>query len=218
MRVRDDAGHQHADFLFVDAVAGDLAHDRAAEHHKDAVGERDQLVELDGDHEDGLAGLALPHDFGMDRFLRADVDALLVERHGLIGNLVAVVRAFAEREHDVIRDVLDARIDAVEAMGDAAIHTDTQIANVLQNLFSVSENYPTLVSAGHYSRLRDDLIRVEDRITAARKFYNLAVEELNAVRRAFPGNLLARRAAPVREKFSLGERRAEMAESRQISF
>ncbi|WP_414899816.1 LemA family protein [Sphingomonas flavalba] len=148
----------------------------------------------------------------------ADVDALLVERHGLIGNLVAVVRAFAEREHAVIRDVLDARIDAVEAMSDAAIHTDTQIANVLQNLFSVSENYPSLAAAGHYARLRDDLIRVEDRITAARKFYNLAVEELNAVRRAFPGNLLARRDAPVREKFSLGDRRAKMAESRQISF
>lgn len=147
----------------------------------------------------------------------ADVDALLVERHTLIGNLVEVVRAFATREHDVIRDVLTARVDALEAIGDAAIQTETQIANVLQNLFTVSEQYPELASAAHYSRLRDDLIRIEDRITAARKFYNLSVEELNAVRRAFPGNLLVRRKAPVREKFTLGKRRAEFSEPVKIS-
>jgi LemA protein len=147
----------------------------------------------------------------------ADVDALLVERHTLMGNLVEVVRAFATREHDVIRDVLTARVDALEALGDASIQTETQIANVLQNLFTVSEQYPELASAGHYSRLRDDLIRIEDRITAARKFYNLSVEELNAMRRAFPGNLLARRQGPVREKFTLGERRVEFSEPVKIS-
>ena len=115
-----------------------------------------------------------------------DVDALLIERHALIGNLVEVVRAFATKEHDVIRDVLEARIDALEAMGanGGMIQNETQIANVLQNLFSVSEKYPELASAAHYSMLRNDLIRIEDRITAARKFYNLAVEELNSVRRA----------------------------------
>ncbi|HXO71000.1 MAG TPA: LemA family protein [Bradyrhizobium sp.] len=144
-----------------------------------------------------------------------DVDALLIERHTLIGNLVQVVRAFAEKEHAVIRDVLDARVDALEAIGGdgAAIRTETQFANVLQNLFTVSEKYPELASADHYSTLRTDLIRIEDRITAARKFYNLAVEELNAIRRAFPGNLIARLGTnTTREKFTLGERRAEFAE------
>lgn len=99
-----------------------------------------------------------------------DVDALLIERSSLIGNLVEVVRAFATREQDVIRDVLDARVDALEALGDAAIRTDTQIAGVLQNLFTLTEQYPTLASGSHYSRLRDDLVRIEDRITAARLF------------------------------------------------
>lgn len=149
-----------------------------------------------------------------------DVDALLIERHALIGNLVEVVRAFAAKEHDVIRDVLDSRVDALEAIGGegAAIRTETQIANVLQNLFTVSEKYPALASAAHYSGLRDDLIRIEDRITAARKFYNLAVEELNAIRRAFPGNLIARfEPGPVREKFTLAERRSEFAEPVKIS-
>jgi LemA protein len=148
-----------------------------------------------------------------------DVDALLIERHTLIGNLVEVVRAFAAKEHDVIRDVLDARVDALEAIGGGgAIRNETQIANVLQNLFTVSEKYPALASAAHYGTLRDDLIRIEDRITAARKFYNLAVEEFNSVCRAFPGNLIAMLAkSPSREKFTLGERRAEFAEPVKIT-
>ena len=148
-----------------------------------------------------------------------DVDALLIERQTLVGNLVQVVRAFADREQAVIRDVLDARIDALEAMGaGAGIRTESQFANVLQNLFSVSERYPELASESHYSNLRSDLIRIEDRITAARKFYNLAVEELNAIRRAFPGNLIAGMGtSPVREKFTLGERRADFAEAVKIT-
>ena len=149
----------------------------------------------------------------------ADVDALLIERHTLIGNLVEVVRAFANREQEVIRDVLDARIEALEAISEAAgiVHNDAQIAGVLQNLFTVSERYPELASAEHYSTLRVDLIRIEERITAARRFYNLAVEELNAVRRAFPGSLFAKSDTAEREKFTLGERRAEFAEPVKIS-
>ena len=149
-----------------------------------------------------------------------DVDALLVERHSLIGNLVEIVRSFAAKEQEVIRDVLDARLDALEAIsnGNAIIQTETQIANVLQNLFTVSEKYPELASAAHYGTLRDDLIRIEDRITAARRFYNLAVEELNSVRRSFPGNFIAMMGSnPSREKFALGERRAELAEPVKIA-
>jgi LemA protein len=142
----------------------------------------------------------------------SDVDALLIERHTLIGNLAEVVRAFASKEHAVIRDVLEARVNALEALSDGAGVNATQVAGVLQNLFTVSENYPTLASSAHYSTLRTDLIRVEERITAARRFYNMCVEELNANKRAFPGLLFVRFAGPPREKFSLGERRTEIAE------
>ncbi|WP_114228268.1 MULTISPECIES: LemA family protein [Sphingomonas] len=148
-----------------------------------------------------------------------DVDALLVERKGLIGNLVEVVRAFANREQSVIRDVLDGRVAALEALtsGDNAGITNNQMAGVLQNLFTVSENYPELHSSEHYRQLRTDLIRTEEKITAARRFYNLCVEELNGVKRAFPGNLIGRNSGEPREKFSLGERRADFAEPISIS-
>ncbi len=147
-----------------------------------------------------------------------DVDALLMERKTLIGNLVEVVRAFAQKEHDVIRDVLSARIEAIAALGEGAL-IGQQNAAFLQNLVSMGENFPELESGTHFATLRNDLIRIEDRITAARKFYNLSVEELNAVARAFPGNLIASLShLPLREKFSLGERRSAYEETAQIAF
>lgn len=147
-----------------------------------------------------------------------DIDALLVERKTLVGNLVEVVRAFAAKEHDVIRDVLSARIEALAALGDGAM-VGQQNAAFLQNLLSLGENFPELASASHFATLRSDLIRIEDRITASRKFYNLAVEELNAVARAFPGNIIAAQSRlPLREKFTLGDRRGTYEESAQIAF
>lgn len=147
-----------------------------------------------------------------------DVDALLLERKTLIGNLVEVVRAYAAKEHDVIRDVLSARVEAISALGDGAM-IGQQNAAFLQNLVSLGENFPELESGSHFATLRTDLVRIEDRITAARKFYNLAVEELNSVARAFPGNVIASLSRlPLREKFSLGERRGSYEETAQIAF
>lgn len=147
-----------------------------------------------------------------------DVDALLAERHALVGNLVSVVRAFAAQERGVIREVLDARVDALEAVGGGGFQTETQIATSLQNLFSVSETYPALASESHFRSLRQDLIRIEERITASRKFYNLAVEEMKSVCRAFPGNLIATRSLLAgRQKFQLGERREAFSEPVEVT-
>lgn len=147
-----------------------------------------------------------------------DVDALLLERKTLIGNLVEVVRAYAAKEHEVIRDVLSARVEAISELGEGAM-IGQQNAAFLQNLVSLGENFPELESGSHFAALRTDLVRIEDRITAARKFYNLAVEELNSVARAFPGNLIASFGRlPLREKFSLGERRGAYEETAQIAF
>lgn len=146
-----------------------------------------------------------------------DVDVLLMERQGLVSNLAEIVRAFASREHEVVREVLATRVEQLEAIAKGQIHAESQVAGILQNVFSLGETYPGLASGSHYASLRGDLIRIEERITAARRFYNLAVEELNGVQRSFPGNWLTRPGAPVREKYSLGERRAEFAEPVKIS-
>ncbi|NOT40476.1 MAG: hypothetical protein HOP13_08290 [Alphaproteobacteria bacterium] len=136
-----------------------------------------------------------------------DVDALLAERQALVRNLVKVVRGFADHEKALIGTVLEGRVKALEALGEkVSLHADAQFAASLNNLFQVVDKFPDIAAEGHYASLRGDLIRIEERITAARKFYNLAVEESNAVCRSFPANLISY-GAPVREKFSLGEQR-----------
>jgi LemA protein len=148
----------------------------------------------------------------------ADVDALLVERRGLIDNLVTTVKGFAVQEHTVLKDVIDARARAMSTMGSARLEAETQIGQSLNSLFAITENYPDLASSTHFRELRSEMTRMEDRITAARRFYNLSVEELNGTRRAFPGNVIALFATfGSHEKFSAGERRAELAEAAKIS-
>jgi LemA protein len=136
-----------------------------------------------------------------------DVDALLMERQALVANLVKVVRGFAQHEKDLIGSVLDGRVKALEALGEkVSLHADAQFAASLNNLFQVVDKFPEIAAESHYASLRGDLIRIEERITAARKFYNLAVEESNAVCRSFPANLISH-GMPVRQKFSLGDKR-----------
>ncbi|MFK0205801.1 LemA family protein [Agrobacterium sp. NPDC090283] len=121
----------------------------------------------------------------------ADIDALLAERYALIGNLVETVKGFAVQEHSTIKAIVDARSRAMESIGQARLAAETQIGQSLTGLFAASESYPDLLSSTHFRDLRDEIIRIEDRITAARRFYNISVEELNASRRAFPGNIIA---------------------------
>jgi LemA protein len=146
-----------------------------------------------------------------------DVDAMLMERKALLHNLSATVRSFANMEKGVIHEVLLKRVDAIDALDGSLLTANTQIAGALQNLFSLNDQYPDLASDEHYKGLRADLIRVEEKLTASRKFYNLSVEEMNSVRRTFPANLFAAKmGVKDREKFSLGERRAEFADPIQI--
>lgn len=148
-----------------------------------------------------------------------DIDALLAERHALIGNLVETVKGFAKQEHAVLKDVIDARARAMASAGQAKLEAETQVGQSLNSLWAVSEAYPELASSGHFRELRLELTRMEDRITAARRFYNLAVEELNAVRRAFPANLIDGAARiGTHEKFTLAERREDFAAPVAISF
>lgn len=149
----------------------------------------------------------------------ADIDALLAERHALIGNLVETVKGFAVQEQKILKEVTDARARAMESVGQARLTAETQIGQSLTSLFALSETYPDISSSSHFRELRLEMTRIEDRITAARRFYNLAVEELNATRRAFPGNLIALVSRiGQHEKFTLGEGQRAIAEPVKITF
>jgi LemA protein len=148
-----------------------------------------------------------------------DIDALLAERHALIPNLVETVKGFGLHEHKVLTEVVDARARAMANVGASRLEAENQIGQSINSLFAITENYPEIAASSHFSELRAEMTRVEDRITAGRRFYNLAVEELNSVRRAFPGNMVAYFSTiGSHDKFSLGEKRAQFAEPVQVSF
>lgn len=149
----------------------------------------------------------------------ADIDAILAERHALIPNLVETVKAFAGQEHKVLKDVIDARARATSVTGGARVDAEAAVGSSLANLWSITETYPELASSQHFRELRSEMSRIEDRIAASRKFYNLSVEELYGVSRAFPANFIAPFAKlGLHEKFSLGEQRAALAEPLRVSF
>lgn len=149
----------------------------------------------------------------------ADIDAMLAERHALIPNLVETVKAFAGQEHRVLKDVIDARARAMETAGQARLQAETQVGQMVNSLFAITENYPELSSSGHFRELRSEMSRIEEKITATRKFYNLSVEELNGVSRAFPSNVIAKFVRlGSHEKFTLGDQRAALAEPIRVSF
>lgn len=148
-----------------------------------------------------------------------DIDALLAQRHALILNLVEAVKGFAIQEHRVLTEVVEARARAMANVGATRNQAEAQIGQSINSLFSISESYPELESSTHFRELRAEMTRMEDRITAARRFYNLAVEELYGFSRSFPANLLTS-AAKIgsHEKFTLGDARATFAAPAQVSF
>jgi LemA protein len=148
-----------------------------------------------------------------------DIDAFLLERHALISNLTETVKGFAIQESKVFKDVLEARAMAMTSTGQVKLEAENQIGQSLTNLFQLTESYPELESSSHFRELRQEMVRIEGRITAARRFYNLSVEEYNSLCRAFPANIWSKLATTrTYEKFSLGESRAQLSDPVQISF
>ena len=137
----------------------------------------------------------------------------------LFRSLAETVKGFAGQEHKVLKDVIDARARATSATGNSKADAEAAVSASLANLWSITENYPELASSDHFRELRGELVRMEDRINASRRFYNLSVEELNGVRRAFPYNLLDSIAKTAdHDKYSLGDNRAQFDQPVKVSF
>src|SRR5439155_24693717 len=104
----------------------------------------------------------------------ADIDVELKRRYNLIPNLVATVKGYAQYERDTIERVVALRQAAMGNTGSAA--TQSRDENALQvglrSLFAIAENYPQLKANANYLALQKELAVTEDRIAAARRFYN----------------------------------------------
>ena len=123
----------------------------------------------------------------------SNVDTELKRRYDLIPNLVATVKGYAAHESQVFNAVSQARAAAVASKGRPA--TQAQDENVLvgaiDRLLAVAEAYPQLKASGNFLSLQQELALTEDRIQAARRFYNANVRDYRNQTRQFPGALFA---------------------------
>ena len=148
-----------------------------------------------------------------------DIDAILAERHALIPNLVAVTQAHADQELDVLDRLLEAQQTALETMGYNRLSAETEVGDALNQLINVASSMPKLTSNSEFPRLREELTRIEEKVTAARRYYNTTVAEYEAARSAFvPGMLAKASKLPYYARFDLGDRREEVSAPQVVSF
>ena len=123
----------------------------------------------------------------------SDIDTELKRRHNLIPNLVATVKGYAAHERETLARVTAARDRAVaphERVRDQG-GDESALVHEVGHLFAVAENYPELKSDQNFLQLQRELVNTEDRIQAARRFYNANVRDLNNRVEMFPSSLVA---------------------------
>src|SRR6187549_2156664 len=123
----------------------------------------------------------------------ADIDVELKRRYELIPNLVETVKGYAKHERDVLEMVVALRNKAMANHGSAGEQAvdESALQIGVKRLFAVAEAYPTLKADVNFLALQQELANTEDRIAAARRFFNGNVRELNQLCDLFPTNLLA---------------------------
>ncbi len=122
----------------------------------------------------------------------SDIDVQLKRRHDLIPNLVNTVKGYAQHEQSVLENVTRARANA-EGAGtkDEKANAENALTNTLKTLFAVAENYPDLKANVNFLELQRELSDTENKIQAARRFYNGLVMKLNTSVESFPSNVIA---------------------------
>ena len=122
----------------------------------------------------------------------ADIEVQLKRRYDLIPNLIETVKGYASHEDKVFEEVTKARTAAMTSNTPAEhAQTENMLAGALKTLFAVAENYPQLRAAENFMQMQRDLTDTEDKIQAARRFYNGNVRDLNIVIETFPSNIVA---------------------------
>jgi LemA protein len=151
----------------------------------------------------------------------ADIDVQLKQRHDLVPNLVETVKGYAKHERDTLDAVIDARNAAVSARGPAQkAEAEGVLSAALGRLFALAEAYPDLKANENFLELQRMLDDIENKIAAARRFFNSAAAEYNAKRESVPAAFIANFFGFAPEAFfDLGEeKRAELEAPPPVSF
>jgi LemA protein len=150
----------------------------------------------------------------------ADIDVQLKQRHDLIPNLVETVKGYAAHERGTLEAVVAARNAAIGAQGPGAqAAAENMLTGALRQLFALSEAYPDLKANANFQQLQSEISDIENKLAAARRFFNNAVQEYNTGIEQFPAALFARSFgfAP-REFFDVGEDRQMLDQAPAVRF
>ena len=135
----------------------------------------------------------------------SDIDVQLKRRYNLIPNLVEAVKGYAAHEKGVFEEVTKARANAVvnEQSGNIKniAGAENMLTGALKSLFAVAENYPKLQASKNFMELQRELRDTEDKIQAARRFFNTTVMQLNTMIQSFPVALVAKTLGFKQEEF-----------------
>ena len=150
----------------------------------------------------------------------ADVDVQLKLRHDLIPQLVDSVKGYMGHERGVLTDITEARTNAMKATTiNEKIEAENKLSAALDGLKVSVEAYPDLKASQNFMELQNEISDVENKIAAARRFFNSATKELNVATELFPSNLIATLFNFRREPmFELGAQRAEAEQPPKIQF
>src|ERR1700739_3620738 len=150
----------------------------------------------------------------------ADIDVQLKQRHDLVPNLVETVKGYAAHERGTLDDVVKARKATMPAKGPAQqAAAENMLSGALRQLFALSESYPDLKASANFQQLQAQLTDLENKIAAARRFFNNAVQEYNSGIQRFPAALFASSFgfAP-KDFFDLGDQRTSVSEAPAVKF
>jgi len=132
----------------------------------------------------------------------SDIDVQLKRRYDLIPNLVETVKGYARHESETFEKVIQARNMAMGAQGTHnKAEAENMLSGTLKSIFALSENYPDLKANQNFLQLQDDLKDAEDKIQAARRFYNANVRDFNTKIQVFPNNMVAGKLAFLKYEF-----------------
>ena len=153
----------------------------------------------------------------------SDIDVQTKQRHDLVPNLVETVKGYAAHERGTLEAVVKARNAAVTAQGQgvaAQAAAENMLSGALRQLFALSEAYPDLKANQNFQQLQRDLSDIENKIAAARRFFNNAVQEYNTGIQQFPAALFAGSLGfQPKEFFDVSaEERKVLAEAPQVKF
>jgi len=122
----------------------------------------------------------------------SDIDVQLKRRYDLIPNLVETVKGYATHERELFEKVTQARTSAMNAKTiDEKSKAENVLSGTLKTLFAVSENYPQLKASENFLKLQDELSDTENKIQAARRFYNGNARDFNIKQETVPSNMIA---------------------------